>query len=176
MPKNSSLEPSAVPSSATRKAKNLRGYAFEIVMVCLVVGAIFAFQQRNMLPSDGSVMLPDTQFVTLSSNTRMLLANDKPTLVYIFAPWCTKVQKYTPTLAYHWLITFEYYYLTSQIVYQVALQNHHWVTYCVVERQISRLPPGIPSQSRTHNHASFWLFWLLMKARQKAREKSFLAY
>jgi thiol-disulfide isomerase/thioredoxin len=89
MPKNSSLEPSAEPSSATRKAKTLRGYAFEIVMVCLVVGAIFAFQQRNMLPSDGSVMLPDTQFVTLSGNTRMLLANDKPTLVYIFAPWCS---------------------------------------------------------------------------------------
>jgi thiol-disulfide isomerase/thioredoxin len=89
MPKNSSLEPSTEPSSATRKAKTLRGYAFEIVMVCLVVGAIFAFQQRNMLPSDGSVMLPDTQFVTLSGNTRMLLANDKPTLVYIFAPWCS---------------------------------------------------------------------------------------
>ncbi len=89
MPKNSSIKPSAEPSSAIKKAKTLRGYAFEIVMVCVVVGAIFAFQQRNMLPSDGSVTLPNTQFVTLAGNTRMLLADDKPTLVYIFAPWCS---------------------------------------------------------------------------------------
>ena len=66
-----------------------------------MVGAVFAFQQRNMLPSDGSVVIPDTQFVTLQSTTqgassgttsgttRMLLAENKPTLVYIFAPWCS---------------------------------------------------------------------------------------
>ncbi len=89
MPKKFSIKPSAEPSSAIKKAKNLRGYAFEIVMVCVVVGAIFAFQQRNMLPSDGSVTLPNTQFVTLAGNTRMLLADDKPSLVYIFAPWCS---------------------------------------------------------------------------------------
>ena len=89
--------PSSDPAVTPSKAKTWRGYAFEIVMVCLVVGAVFAFQQRNMLPSDGSVVIPDTLFVTLegatmdapSNATRMLLAEDKPTLVYIFAPWCS---------------------------------------------------------------------------------------
>jgi thiol-disulfide isomerase/thioredoxin len=93
--------PSSDPAVTPSKAKTWRGYAFEIVMVCLVVGAVFAFQQRNMLPSDGSVVIPDTQFVTLQSTTqgassgttsgttRMLLAENKPTLVYIFAPWCS---------------------------------------------------------------------------------------
>lgn len=97
--------PSSDPAVTPSKAKTWRGYAFEIVMVCLVVGAVFAFQQRNMLPSDGSVVIPDTQFVmlqsttqsatsgnasgTTSGTTRMLLAEEKPTLVYIFAPWCS---------------------------------------------------------------------------------------
>ncbi|MDG1123077.1 MAG: redoxin domain-containing protein [Glaciecola sp.] len=93
--------PSSDPAVTPSKAKTWRGYAFEIVMVCLMVGAVFAFQQRNMLPSDGSVVIPDTQFVTLQSTTqgassgttsgttRMLLAENKPTLVYIFAPWCS---------------------------------------------------------------------------------------
>jgi thiol-disulfide isomerase/thioredoxin len=93
--------PSSDPAVTPSKAKTWRGYAFEIVIVCLVVGAVFAFQQRNMLPSDGSVVIPDTQFVTLQSTTqgassgttsgttRMLLAENKPTLVYIFAPWCS---------------------------------------------------------------------------------------
>ena len=72
-----------------RSKKTWRAYGFEIVMVGLLVGAIFAFQQRNMLPTDGSITLPDTQFVTLDGHTRSLLAQDKPTLVYIFAPWCS---------------------------------------------------------------------------------------
>lgn len=84
-----SNEPFSDSKNTKPKAKTLRGYAFEIVMVCVVVGAIFAFQQRNMLPSDGSVTLPDSQYVTLTGNTQMLLAEDKPTLVYIFAPWCS---------------------------------------------------------------------------------------
>ncbi|MEN8823469.1 MAG: hypothetical protein ABF253_03585, partial [Glaciecola sp.] len=74
--------------SASSAKKPFTRYAFEVVLLCLVIGAVFAFQQRNMLPSDGSVSLPDTQFVTLSGQTIPLLAKDKPTLVYIFAPWC----------------------------------------------------------------------------------------
>ena len=75
--------------SASSAKKPFTRYAFEVVLLCLVIGAVFAFQQRNMLPSDGSVSLPDTQFVTLSGQTIPLLAKDKPTLVYIFAPWCS---------------------------------------------------------------------------------------
>lgn len=78
-----------VSESSPSPQKPLKRYIFETVMICLVIGAVFAFQQRNMLPSDGSVSLPDTQFVTLSGQTIPLLAKDKPTLVYIFAPWCT---------------------------------------------------------------------------------------
>ena len=75
--------------SSPSPKKPLKRYIFEIVMLGLVIGAVFAFQQRNMLPSDGSVQLPDAQFVTLSGQTTPLLADDKPTLVYIFAPWCS---------------------------------------------------------------------------------------
>lgn len=78
-----------MPKSEPSVSKSFKRYMFEFLILCLVVGAVFVFQQRNMLPSDGSVKLPDSQFVTLSGRTLTLLADDKPTLVYIFAPWCS---------------------------------------------------------------------------------------
>ena len=62
--------------SASSAKKPFTRYAFEVVLLCLVIGAVFVFQQRNMLPSDGSVSLPDTQFVTLSGQT--------PKAIYVF--------------------------------------------------------------------------------------------
>lgn len=78
-----------MPKSEPSVSKSFKRYMFEFLILCFVVGAVFVFQQRNMLPSDGSVKLPDSQFVTLSGRTLTLLADDKPTLVYIFAPWCS---------------------------------------------------------------------------------------
>ncbi len=72
---------------ATERKKPWRGLV-EIGLFVALLLAFAWFQQRDMLLADGSVTIPEHQFVSLEGQTLPLLAADKPTLVYFFAPWC----------------------------------------------------------------------------------------
>lgn len=56
--------------------------------------AINAWQSRNMLDVDQSLIDQSQTLVGLDGETAKLIKPDKPTLVYFFAPWC-KVCSYS---------------------------------------------------------------------------------
>ncbi|MBE1287263.1 MAG: TlpA family protein disulfide reductase [Alteromonadaceae bacterium] len=75
-------------TNKTSKFRSLRRSLIEICVFIVILMAIVWYQQRNMLVADGTVTIPEHQFVSLDGRTQPLLDNDKPTLVYFFAPWC----------------------------------------------------------------------------------------
>ncbi len=80
-------KPSRAVTSQSWLSK-LRRWSLEVLVLGGIIVLIILWQQRNMLAADGSVSVPNTYFVTLDGETRALLAQDKPTLLYFFAPWC----------------------------------------------------------------------------------------
>ena len=62
----------------------LRDIAIGGVLIALVL----AWQSRDMLKQDGSVAPQNQVLVTLDGERMRLLSDEKPTLVYFFAPWC----------------------------------------------------------------------------------------
>lgn len=60
----------------------------DIAIGGLIIAALLMWQSRDMLEKDGSVAIVDQELPTLSGEVQTLLADNKPTLVYFFAPWC----------------------------------------------------------------------------------------
>jgi thiol-disulfide isomerase/thioredoxin len=64
-------------------------WARDILIGILLITAFVAWQNRNLLSADGSIQISAQNFVDLSGDIYELAPNDKKTLVYFFAPWCT---------------------------------------------------------------------------------------
>jgi thiol-disulfide isomerase/thioredoxin len=60
----------------------------DVVVICVIIFAVNAWQSRNMLDVDSSVMVDTQLLVRLDGQTSTLIKPDKPTLIYFFAPWC----------------------------------------------------------------------------------------
>ena len=71
-----------------RFSTKLRGWCKELLIFAVIFIGIIAWQQKDMLSADGSVEIPNAEFVSIDGQTQTLLAIDKPTLLYFFAPWC----------------------------------------------------------------------------------------
>jgi len=63
-------------------------WLLEIGAMLLVVLAIWAWQERDLLETDGSQQIQSLVLPQLSGETFRLTETDKPTLIYFFAPWC----------------------------------------------------------------------------------------
>lgn len=73
----------------SKKSKKWRVWARDIAIgVALVVG-ISAWQSKDMLSADGSETVSQRKLVSLDGQVKPLLSDEKPTLVYFFAPWYT---------------------------------------------------------------------------------------
>lgn len=63
-------------------------WTIEIIAIIGIVLGISAWQTRDMLAADGSVALTNPNLVSIEGEVLPLLASDKRTLVYFWAPWC----------------------------------------------------------------------------------------
>ncbi|WP_250884036.1 redoxin domain-containing protein [Glaciecola sp. XM2] len=69
-------------------AKNYRTYLRDITLFVLIVVGITYWQTKDMLETDGTVIVEQQNLVSLDGLVMPMLADDKPNLVYFFAPWC----------------------------------------------------------------------------------------
>lgn len=60
----------------------------DIVLFIVIVSAVLLWQSRDMLSTDGSVVIKQQNLLSLDGDVHALLADDKPNLLYFFAPWC----------------------------------------------------------------------------------------
>ena len=60
----------------------------DIAIGGVLIAVVLAWQSRDMLKQDGSVAPQNQVLVTLDGERMRLLSDEKPTLVYFFAPWC----------------------------------------------------------------------------------------
>lgn len=70
------------------KKSKLLSLSRDFFLVLVVFSLISYWQVRNMLASDGSVQIEQQLILSLNGEALPMLASDKPTLVYFFAPWC----------------------------------------------------------------------------------------
>ncbi len=84
--KTSKDNPTPKPSLLRRVRLRL-GIFYDIGWVLLAFLAIQLFQMRNMLAAD-ELTAPPLDLATLSGEFHSQAANNRPTLVYFFAPWC----------------------------------------------------------------------------------------
>ena len=75
-------------NSAQKALLTLARWGKECIIFIVIFVGILAWQQKDMLSADGSVVVPNAEFVSIDGETQALLASDKPTLLYFFAPWC----------------------------------------------------------------------------------------
>lgn len=64
-------------------------YVRDFSLLVIVIVGVTLWQTRNMLQTDGSVLIEQQNLVSLDGEVLPMLANDRPNLVYFFAPWCT---------------------------------------------------------------------------------------
>lgn len=60
----------------------------DISIFACVFFAISAWQGRHLLDDDGSILIENSQLVSLDGNVQSITHSGKRTLVYFFAPWC----------------------------------------------------------------------------------------
>lgn len=60
----------------------------QTVIFGLIIIAVFAWQSRHLLSTDGSVSIAPQQLASLQGEVAPLYASGRQTLVYFFAPWC----------------------------------------------------------------------------------------
>lgn len=60
----------------------------DIAIGGLIIAGVLMWQSRDMLEQDGTVTIDNQVLPTLTGQQGPLLAEQKPTLVYFFAPWC----------------------------------------------------------------------------------------
>ncbi len=75
--------------SNLRSALSKYSLVRDLFVFIIIVSVIFAWQTRDMLNTDGEVIIPQRNLVSLEGEVVPLLAGDKTNLVYFFAPWCT---------------------------------------------------------------------------------------
>jgi thiol-disulfide isomerase/thioredoxin len=82
--------------------KKVVGRILEIAIFILALWGVMAWQERNLLPDDGSVSLPThIEVQRLSDGEKVLLGdelNPEKSLVYFFAPWCSICKMSAPNL------------------------------------------------------------------------------
>ncbi|MBF7072608.1 redoxin domain-containing protein [Glaciecola sp. MH2013] len=61
----------------------------DIVLGLIIVFAVMAWQNRNLLDSDGSIQINSQSLISLKGEIYKLAPSNKKTLIYFFAPWCT---------------------------------------------------------------------------------------
>lgn len=86
--------------SSQQSSSKWINYLRDTILAALVVFAIVYWQTKDMLTTDGSVHVPQQYLVSLDQEVLPLLAEDKPNLVYFFAPWCTICALSIGNLAY----------------------------------------------------------------------------
>jgi thiol-disulfide isomerase/thioredoxin len=64
-------------------------YIRDFGLLVIVIVSVTLWQTRNMLQTDGSVLVGQQKLVSLGGEVLPMLATDRPNLVYFFAPWCT---------------------------------------------------------------------------------------
>lgn len=72
----------------------------DIVIFAVVIGAIMFWQKRDMLSTNGSVIVKQQNLVSLQGEVLPLLSNTQVNLVYFFAPWCQICELSIDNLAY----------------------------------------------------------------------------
>lgn len=60
----------------------------DILLGGLIIFVVLQWQERDLVATDGTVVIENRALVSLDGEELSLLANDKPTLIYFFAPWC----------------------------------------------------------------------------------------
>lgn len=63
-------------------------WLLEVVVMLGIVLAVWAWQERDLLETDGSQQIQSLVLPQLNGDTFQLTPSDKPTLIYFFAPWC----------------------------------------------------------------------------------------
>lgn len=60
----------------------------DFLLLGLIMFAVMAWQSKDMLSTDGSVRINQQNLVSLQGAVSPLLSDQKPNLIYFFAPWC----------------------------------------------------------------------------------------
>lgn len=82
------LSNSDVNSKKVGWTERLKRFVKEFTFFALVFTGITIWQTWDMLSTDGSVQIDNISLLSLAGEVATLTENDKPTLVYFFAPWC----------------------------------------------------------------------------------------
>ena len=70
------------------KKSLLKGLRDAAILVLAIYG-ISLWQARHLLDDDGSVEINDLQLVSVQGNVTPVFEQNKRTLLYFFAPWCS---------------------------------------------------------------------------------------
>ncbi len=62
--------------------------ARDIFLFIVIISTVMAWQSKDMLSTNGTVSIQQQNLVSLQGQVLPLLDNDKPNLIYFFAPWC----------------------------------------------------------------------------------------
>nr|WP_136252744.1 TlpA disulfide reductase family protein [Ningiella ruwaisensis] len=72
----------------------------DAAIVLVIITAVIAWQTRDMLSSDGSVIIAQQNLVSLEGEVHPMLSTEQANLVYFFAPWCQICSLSIGNLAY----------------------------------------------------------------------------
>ena len=83
----------------------LRGLA-EALLIVLVVGGVYAWQSRDMLPANQRELAPHFELVDLEGRAwSPETLRGKPAVIYFFAPWCSVCAASAPQLRWFQRLT-----------------------------------------------------------------------
>lgn len=60
----------------------------DLLLLAIIMISVMAWQSKDMLSTDGSVHIDQQNLVSLQGVVEPLLSDQKPNLIYFFAPWC----------------------------------------------------------------------------------------
>lgn len=61
----------------------------DLLLGAIIIIGFMTWQNRSLLEADGSIQINPQNFIDLKGDIYSLEPNDKKTLIYFFAPWCT---------------------------------------------------------------------------------------
>ncbi len=70
------------------QAKTIFSVVRDILLFCGLIYLVSLWQERNLLDDDGSVLIENRSLPSIEGQVEPVLADNKRTLVYFFAPWC----------------------------------------------------------------------------------------